>query len=441
MRQGCPLSPTLFGLFFDDLYSQLQSDCLSAGVECRGTRIPSLFYADDVALLSASARGLQQLLDSMQSFCAANGLTISRPKTEIVVFGGGHHDCVWKVAGQHLKRSKSFTYLGMLFHEDSKIGHAVQARFSKACASVGSIFSRYCQLECANSVQLLVRLQQAILQPCASYSCEVWAPADAAIVSLRDLQSLQHTFLRRACRVKSSIPIEVVFQELSVTPWHDFWWRQVLGFWNAMAQADSELIINIVLHDAIAIAHNGCSYGWAAQVFKCFAEHGKSSPLVAGAPVEVQPDELQLSFQTQRQAAFDAVPLDPRSCPGPGLKLCTYRRWFSRPTHQVCPVYWEALMSTARLQRILRFRMGSNLLPIEQGHHLRLPHHRRVCRLCHPEALGDERHMLLECPALADLRDEYSPLVAECSGVMARLVWARDQVSRYIIACLDRMSC
>ena len=92
VRQGCPLSPTLFGLFFDNLYSQLQSDCPSAGVECRGTRIPSLFCADDVALLSASAQGLQQLLDSMQSFCAANGLTISIPKTEIVVFGGGHHD-------------------------------------------------------------------------------------------------------------------------------------------------------------------------------------------------------------------------------------------------------------------------------------------------------------------------------------------------------------
>ena len=32
--------------------------------------------------------------------------------------------------------------------------------------------------------------------------------------------TLQHTFFRRACRVKSSIPIEVVFQELFVTPWH-----------------------------------------------------------------------------------------------------------------------------------------------------------------------------------------------------------------------------
>ena len=63
-------------------------------------------------------------------------------------------------------------------------------------------------MQWANSVQLLVRLQQAILQPCASYGCEVWATADAAIVPLRELQSLQHSFLRRACRVKSSIPIE-----------------------------------------------------------------------------------------------------------------------------------------------------------------------------------------------------------------------------------------
>ena len=90
------------------------------------------------------------------------------------------------------------------------------------------------------------------------------------------------------------------------------------------------------------MAQNGGSFGWAIQVFRCFAEHGKSSPLVAGAPVWVQPDGLQLSFHMQQQAAFDAVPLDPRSCPGPGVKLCTYRRWFSRPTDQVCQVYGKS---------------------------------------------------------------------------------------------------
>ena len=89
-----------------------------------------------------------------------------------------------------------------------------------------------------------------------------------------------------------------------------------------MAQADLGSIITV----SIAIAQSGCVYGWAAQTFKCFAEHGRYSPLVAGAPLEVQPSELQLAFQMRQQAAFDAVPLDPRSCPGPGVKLYAYHR-------------------------------------------------------------------------------------------------------------------
>ena len=99
----------------------------------------------------------------MHSFCAANGLIVSIPETEVVVLG---RDCAWKVAGQELKSSQSFTYLGMLFHQVRKIKHAVQVRFSKTCTSVGSMFSRYSNLQCANSVKLLGSLQQAIRQPC-----------------------------------------------------------------------------------------------------------------------------------------------------------------------------------------------------------------------------------------------------------------------------------
>ena len=53
------------------------------------------------------------------------------------------------------------------------------------------------------------------------------------------------------------------------------------------------------------------------------------------------------------------------------------------------------------------------------------------------------RHMALKCPALADFRNEFSPLVADCSGVMPRLVWVRNQplVSKFIFACLDTVEC
>ena len=79
------------------------------------------------------------------------------------------------------------------------------------------------------------------------------------------------------------------------------------------------------------------------------------------------------------------------------------------------------------------------MLPIEQGRHWQLPRQRRVCMLYHAGALGDERHLLLECPTLTDVRIQFSQLIAHCSGVMARLVLFKDQllVSRYIIACLD----
>lgn len=64
VRQGCPLSPTLFGLFFDGLHDHLHSCASASGIQLRsGKWVSSLVYADDVVLLSWSASGLQLLLD------------------------------------------------------------------------------------------------------------------------------------------------------------------------------------------------------------------------------------------------------------------------------------------------------------------------------------------------------------------------------------------
>ena len=81
--------------------------------------------------------------------------------------------------------------------------------------------------------------------------------------------------------------------------------------------------------------------------------------------------------------------------------------------------------------------MGLHLPLIEQGQDLRLPRHWHVCRLCHIGALGYERHMLFEWPALAGLSEEFSLLVTDCTGVMARLVWAKNHPMVYVIACPD----
>ena len=93
-------------------------------------------------------------------------------------------------------------------------------------------------------------------------------------------------------------------------------------------------------------------------------------------------------------------------------------------------------MGNAKLHPILRFRMGSHHLPGEEGRHPNLPWASRVCNLCNTRTLGDERQMLLECPALADLRLQFSSLMLSCSSVIRRPLFAKDQheVCRYLIA-------
>ena len=91
VKQGCPLSPTLFGVFIDALEGWLSHRAAAAGVsiQCEngGSRLlSSLIYADDLALVANSPSHLQGLIDALSDFCASAGLEISATKTQVMQF-------------------------------------------------------------------------------------------------------------------------------------------------------------------------------------------------------------------------------------------------------------------------------------------------------------------------------------------------------------------
>ena len=61
VKQGCPLSPILFGLYNYQLELHLKAHAQD-GPELRGQKVPILMSADDIVLLSKSPSGLQHLL-------------------------------------------------------------------------------------------------------------------------------------------------------------------------------------------------------------------------------------------------------------------------------------------------------------------------------------------------------------------------------------------
>ena len=58
VKQGCPLSPTLFGLYIDELADFLTQDGKEA-VDLSGTPVHITLYANDIVLVSESPGGLQ----------------------------------------------------------------------------------------------------------------------------------------------------------------------------------------------------------------------------------------------------------------------------------------------------------------------------------------------------------------------------------------------
>ena len=67
VKQGCILIPTLFYLYIIDLIDHFGPEC--EPLELNRKPISCLLNADDIFLLSESAKGLQKSLDILKTYC------------------------------------------------------------------------------------------------------------------------------------------------------------------------------------------------------------------------------------------------------------------------------------------------------------------------------------------------------------------------------------
>ncbi len=67
VKQGCPLSPLLFGLWIVRLERWLARACPTQGARMAGQLLRALLYADGVVLLAKSHDGLLALMQALQA--------------------------------------------------------------------------------------------------------------------------------------------------------------------------------------------------------------------------------------------------------------------------------------------------------------------------------------------------------------------------------------
>jgi hypothetical protein len=86
VKQGCPLSPLLFGFSLDGLEKHLDALDGNSSPQLVDIVVKLLLYGDDLALMSETPQGLQKQIDVLSKFCVKRQLVINVSKTKVVVF-------------------------------------------------------------------------------------------------------------------------------------------------------------------------------------------------------------------------------------------------------------------------------------------------------------------------------------------------------------------
>jgi hypothetical protein len=69
VKQGCPLSPPLFGLYLDGLEKHLDALDGNNPPQLANIVVKLLLYVDDLALMSETPQGLHKQINALSEFC------------------------------------------------------------------------------------------------------------------------------------------------------------------------------------------------------------------------------------------------------------------------------------------------------------------------------------------------------------------------------------
>ena len=398
VKQGCPMSPNLFGLFIDGIERcmlQLDSDAPTLN----SISIPLFLFADDLCLLSLSHSGLQRQLDELHHFCTAHGLTVNVLKTKTLIFHMRESTAQEPLQfnGGPIDRVQHFRYLGMQFHASRGFSFAADHLADSGRKASHGLHRRCIQMH-IKDFALKCKLFDALVTPVLNYCSEIWA-VDLPLTS-KAAQEIVHTsFLKRLLCVPSTAADDNVRGEFGRYPLYCAWLGILLKFWNRLCTLPQDRLLHHAFIEMRTLHTTGCPC-WLtkldARLEELFGADNAYVLLIrAGQPVEDWKDAVKGCkadyLVRARRRGVDSVVAG------------TY--WGMKNSRYAAEGYLAEVGNSHERRALAMFRTGCHWLHIQRGRHApRLARDQRICKLCDMGTVEDEQHMLFECPAHATAR-------------------------------------
>lgn len=453
VKQGCPISPLLFGLFIDQLHEYLKEQCPQIGVcVVAEEHLKDILYADDVGILAHSVLELQQLCDTLASWCEGNKMEVNIAKTEIVCFrlGAGHvHDPVVMLSGQALKVSDSFKYLGLPLHATRGFADVCLYTADKARKALWALLSRIEALRITN-LKTQLKLFQTLVESIGNYGCQVWGvdyfrvDTESHILS-NPVQKVVLTFLRMISGAHNTTSRWVLLREFGLYPCQLHWVCLCTRFWNRLTSDPCIPIGRGTLEADVELFRKKNTACWTTKFLKLM----HSLNLLGDRPwstLQDLPCSTIMSFRFSENVVRERMierynsiwhtrGMDPRTAPRLQYQVTRHGMWFdaghTRHLALVAPEHY--------IKTLMRFRLGCTMLQVHQDHGT-LQRHNRFCRVCSCDLVEDEKHVLFECEAYSRYRRSecWSSLFDHSEGDVKTFMGQEDQykIAHFLVVIL-----
>ena len=186
VRQGCVLSPLLFGLYTEELAIRIRNS--GYGIRIGDERLGCLLYADDIVVVSEDKDELQKILDIVDQYGKEFEMKFSKEKSKVLVINADENDegRTWDLGNMKIGRNNSYKYLGMIIDEQGT-DRTKRDRIAKGIQWVGRLgsVSRYR----ANKYEVVRGLWKGMAVPGLMYGLETMSWTNREIDKMEVVQN------------------------------------------------------------------------------------------------------------------------------------------------------------------------------------------------------------------------------------------------------------
>jgi hypothetical protein len=383
VRQGDGLSPTLFGIYINDLINEVKAK--GYGVSIGDEKICILAYADDVVIFSNSEHELQQMLNVVAEWGKKWRVRFSAKKSNVVHFRKKRTlatSTLFKLGDMILTRVDKYRYLGVYLSEHLEYDIMSNNLATAAGRALGSLVNKYKSIK-GLGYYTFTKMYNSGICPILDYGAEIWG-----FRTYPCIDAIQNRAIRSFLGVHNLTPILAMNGDFGLTQSSVRRKMAMLRYWNKVqTMAPTRMVKKIFTWEKTMNTK-----AWADEMLQLFQVLNLESKFVNNEIVSV--DQCwALLHERECQSWREAVETSP--------KLRTYVQF--KCNYGVEP-YVTNVFNRAQRSVLAKLRCGVLPLEIETGRWKGVPAEERFCTICKNALVEDEYHFVFVCEKYNDKR-------------------------------------